>query len=57
MLKLKEKKDKRMEIRVKASTLKRINKIRALYNLSQSELIEELINNAYAEHQKSGKIK
>lgn len=57
MIEIKEKKDKRMEIRVKSSTLKKLNKIRFLYNLSQADLIEELVKNCYAEHQKNGKIK
>jgi metal-responsive CopG/Arc/MetJ family transcriptional regulator len=57
MLEVKEKKDKRLEVRLKPSVLKKLNKIRDLYRMSQSDLIEELIKNIYEEHQKSGKIK
>jgi metal-responsive CopG/Arc/MetJ family transcriptional regulator len=57
MLEIKERKDKRMEIRLKPSILEKLNKIRDLYRVSQSELIEELIKKVYAEHQKNGKIK
>lgn len=56
MLEIKEKKDKRLEIRVKESTLDKINKIRDLYKISQSDLIEELVNKVYEKYQKSGKI-
>jgi hypothetical protein len=56
MLKLKENKDKRLEVGVKESTLEKLNKIRHLYNISQADLIEELINKVYEKHQKSGKI-
>lgn len=56
MLKVKENKDKRLEVRVKGATLEKLNKIRHLYNISQSDLIEELINKVYEKHQKSGKI-
>jgi hypothetical protein len=56
MLKVKENKSKRLEVRVKESTLNKLNKIRHLYNISQSDLIEELINKVYEKNQKSGKI-
>lgn len=56
MLKEKEFKNKRLEVRVKSSTLEKINKIRDLYRLSQSELIEQIVDNVFEEHQKSGKI-
>jgi hypothetical protein len=56
MLKVKENKGKRLEVRVKESTFNKLNKIRYLYNISQSDLIEELINKVYEKHQKSGKI-
>lgn len=56
MLKEKEKKSKRMEIRIKESTLDKINKIRKLYKLSQSDIIEQLVEDAFSKIQKNDKI-
>ena len=57
MLKEKENKTSRLDLRIKPSSKDKINVLRSLYgSMSQSELIEQLIDKSYAEHQKSGKI-
>ena len=58
MLENKENKTDRLNLRVKPTSTDKINKIRALYGkMSQADLIEHLVDKAYAEHQKNGKIK
>ena len=58
MLKEKNNKTDRLNIRTKPETTLKINRIRSLYGkMSQSELIEALVDKEYAEPQKNGKIK